>query len=176
MSLSSVKAARLERLIDVAEGVFLAQGYRGTTMEGIAEAAGLSKVTLYGYFRDKEAVFDAVLDRFADRLQAATLTALDRPGTPRDRVSAALVMKHGIVADVVRRSAFAEELMSARRGASDRLAQLDATLVARLAEVTGDARLARILFSCARAIAADATGRDEMAEDISRVVTALMTD
>lgn len=176
MTLSSTKSARLGRLIDVAQSVFLAQGYRGATMEGIAEAAGLSKVTLYGYFRDKEAAFDAVLSRFVDRLQAETLAALDAPGTVCNRVTYALVTKHGIVADVVRSSPFASELLVARRGDTDRVARLDALIVARLGEATGDARLGHILFTCAQALAESATSREEMSRDVARVVAALLPD
>lgn len=176
MATSPVRTARLERLIDVAQAEFLARGYRGTTMEGIAEAGGLSKVTLYGYFRDKEAAFDAVLDRFADRLETETLAALDRPGSLRERVLAALVTKHGIVADVVRRSAYAAELMTARHGASGRIAELDTRLVGRLADATGDPHLARILFACARTLANEAADREQMVQDISRVVAALVKE
>jgi AcrR family transcriptional regulator len=174
MGLTVLRAARLDRITDAAEGIFLAQGYRGATMEGIAHAAGISKVTLYGYFRDKEQAFDAVLARFLDRLKDATWQALGTSGTVRERVTRALLAKHGMVADVVRVSAFAAELLTVRQGASGRVAQLDDELIDAIAIVTSELGIARILFLCAQALANAASSRTEMEKNVTRVVAALL--
>ncbi|MFM9936800.1 MAG: TetR/AcrR family transcriptional regulator [Novosphingobium sp.] len=55
-----MRAAQRETVLDAAEALFLAQGFRATPIEAIAETASMSKVTVYGYFRDKDAVFVAV--------------------------------------------------------------------------------------------------------------------
>jgi AcrR family transcriptional regulator len=57
---------RLLRLVDVATGVFIDQGFRHTRMEDVAEALGVAKGTLYLYVENKEALFDLVC-RSADR-------------------------------------------------------------------------------------------------------------
>ena len=44
-------------VVDAARTLFLRQGYAGTTMEDIAELAGLTKRTLYNNYADKEALF-----------------------------------------------------------------------------------------------------------------------
>src|SRR6056297_407621 len=88
--LSPLKAARRDKILEIAEIVFVENGFRGTTMEQIAKAVSMSKVTVYGYFKDKDAVFDAVSDRVATRLEAAVEEALQAGGTAEERISSAL--------------------------------------------------------------------------------------
>jgi TetR/AcrR family transcriptional repressor of mexJK operon len=45
-----------------AQQLFLSRGYRGTTIDAIATAAGVTKRTVYGYFPDKRALFKGVID------------------------------------------------------------------------------------------------------------------
>ena len=54
--------ARRRRVVEAATGVFLRYGYARTTMADIAQAAGLSRPTLYLTFPDKEGVFQAVIE------------------------------------------------------------------------------------------------------------------
>lgn len=49
-----------------ARDLFLAQGYAGTTMEQIAELAGLTKRTLYNNYPDKESLFLEIVDEVID--------------------------------------------------------------------------------------------------------------
>jgi len=58
---------RRRRLIAVAEKVFVEQGYGATSMDEIAQDAGMSKKTLYQLFDTKEALFAAVI---TDRMRA----------------------------------------------------------------------------------------------------------
>lgn len=57
------REASVEGLLAAARGLFVAQGYRHTTVDEIAEAAGLTKGAIYFYFRNKEALLLALLDR-----------------------------------------------------------------------------------------------------------------
>ena len=50
-------------IIDAAYADFLERGYARSTMQGVAQRAGLSKVTLFRYFESKEALFDSVVQR-----------------------------------------------------------------------------------------------------------------
>jgi AcrR family transcriptional regulator len=62
-------AARREQIVEAAIGVFLRYGYARTTMGDIAQAAGLTRPTLYVTFPDKEQIFAAVVDKMiADKL------------------------------------------------------------------------------------------------------------
>lgn len=53
--------------------VFLEQGYVGTTMDRVAAAAGVSKPTVYSHFRDKETLFNALIEQWVQTKQWATL-------------------------------------------------------------------------------------------------------
>jgi AcrR family transcriptional regulator len=44
---------------------FLAHGYVATSMDRVAAAAGVSKATVYSYFKDKEGLFNALMSRLA---------------------------------------------------------------------------------------------------------------
>lgn len=57
------KAQRREVLIDAAERVFFANGFESATMEMVAEEAEYSKATLYLYFKSKEDLYLAIIER-----------------------------------------------------------------------------------------------------------------
>jgi AcrR family transcriptional regulator len=61
-SLSPEKTAAI---LDGAMQIFLTEGYAGTTMDKIAAAAGVSKPTVYNHFTDKEALFNALVQKLA---------------------------------------------------------------------------------------------------------------
>jgi TetR/AcrR family transcriptional regulator, mexJK operon transcriptional repressor len=62
--LTRVEAARrAERVVEVAANMFLEQGFDATSMEAVAEKAGIAKPTLYAWYRDKAELFTAVLRR-----------------------------------------------------------------------------------------------------------------
>jgi AcrR family transcriptional regulator len=56
-----------EKLVEASIGLFLKKGYAGTTVNEIATFAGVSKGGLYWYFKSKEEIIDAILDRYHDR-------------------------------------------------------------------------------------------------------------
>ena len=49
------------RIVDVAYALFLRQGYHGTSMRQIADAAGITMGGIYNHFAGKEAIWEAVL-------------------------------------------------------------------------------------------------------------------
>jgi len=63
-----IPSDRLSQLIAAAADVFIAQGYRRTQIEDVAQALGVAKGTIYGSVQSKEALFDAAL-RYADGLE-----------------------------------------------------------------------------------------------------------
>ena len=68
-----------ERLIDAAERLFAAHGLEAVTMRQLAAALGVSPMTPYRYFEDKEAILAAVraraFQRHAQALEAAYAAA-----------------------------------------------------------------------------------------------------
>lgn len=56
------------RLLEAARAEFARSGHDGTTMERIAERAGINKERLYNYFGDKRLLFETVLTRELEQL------------------------------------------------------------------------------------------------------------
>jgi TetR/AcrR family transcriptional regulator len=52
-----------ERILDVAEALFAANGYAGTAVRDIARAVELTPASLYNHFEGKQALYEAVLER-----------------------------------------------------------------------------------------------------------------
>jgi TetR/AcrR family transcriptional repressor of mexJK operon len=66
--LGAFDAAKIMVLLEAAEEVFLAKGYHSATMDDIAQAAGISKKTVYQLIGSKAALFMALLDQYQTRL------------------------------------------------------------------------------------------------------------
>src|SRR5947209_13356324 len=65
-----------DRIIDAAMHVFRRHGFRRSSIEQAAEAAGLTRQALYHHFDSKEALFRAVIERlYQDALVAETAAA-----------------------------------------------------------------------------------------------------
>ena len=58
----------------------------GARTDAIARSAGVNKALLYYYFRDKEALYQAVLDEVFSGVRAAISNALSRDLPPRERL------------------------------------------------------------------------------------------
>jgi AcrR family transcriptional regulator len=63
-------ARRAERVVEVAASMFLERGFDATSMEAVAEKAGIAKPTLYAWYRDKAELFTAVLRRLIEHFVA----------------------------------------------------------------------------------------------------------
>jgi AcrR family transcriptional regulator len=68
-------ASTRERLVTVARELFASRGYRDASIQGVLEAAGVSRGALYHHFANKEQLFEAVLEcvesEIADVVRAA---------------------------------------------------------------------------------------------------------
>jgi TetR/AcrR family transcriptional regulator len=65
-------ASRRAQILDAALHVMAEHGFRGASIKRIAERAGLkSPALIYWYFKDKQAVFDAMLEQMAPFLAIA---------------------------------------------------------------------------------------------------------
>lgn len=78
-STTSAPPGGRERILREATAKFVSAGYAAVSMQQIADAAGVTKATLYHHFRDKEALFLEVMRlavrREQDRMLAAAATA-----------------------------------------------------------------------------------------------------
>ncbi|MEV7044424.1 TetR family transcriptional regulator [Amycolatopsis sp. NPDC051061] len=70
------KQATRQLISNVASGLFIQRGFEEVTVAEIAEAAGVSKMTVFNYFPRKEDLF---LDRHADRLAELVSVVRSRP-------------------------------------------------------------------------------------------------
>lgn len=71
-------------VLDAARHVFVEHGYRGTSMEGIAAAAGVTKPVVYRCYANKQALFRALLEREEERLLQSVTAALPTELDPTD--------------------------------------------------------------------------------------------
>ncbi|MGR8941893.1 MAG: TetR/AcrR family transcriptional regulator [Gammaproteobacteria bacterium] len=59
--MTTAPKSKRQAILEAAKQAFLAHGYSGVSMEAIAEAAPVSKPTLYSHFRSKQDLFAAVI-------------------------------------------------------------------------------------------------------------------
>src|SRR5260370_23926682 len=63
------------RILDAAMLVFRRHGFRRSSIEQAADAAGLTRQALYHHFKSKEALFRAVIERLYESALAAEIAA-----------------------------------------------------------------------------------------------------
>jgi AcrR family transcriptional regulator len=182
---NALKQARKQKILDAAETLFVERGLKGVTMELIANTARISKVTLYGYFPDKDSAFKAVATRFAEKLQTAFAHALEFDEPLAVRITKAVISKHELVFRTVRHSVHAADLFAAKdRVVSEEFTKLDRGLEKKIADAIyqerGDRRqatsLARIIFAGAQGIANHGTSLKSVASDIQILVQGLLRE
>ncbi|TCO65400.1 TetR/AcrR family transcriptional regulator [Actinocrispum wychmicini] len=65
-------------ILDSALQVYLAHGYRGTSMQAVADAAGVTKPVVYECFKNRDELLLALLSREETRLFDAVIAALPK--------------------------------------------------------------------------------------------------
>ncbi len=71
------RADREEQLVNIAEQVFAEQGYQVTTVEDVAQRAGITKPVIYDHFGSKEGLLAAVVQRLGESITQVLLEAWD---------------------------------------------------------------------------------------------------
>src|SRR2546421_12093092 len=92
-------ARRRRQLLDVALGVFAANGFHGTSMEDVADAAGVTKPVLYQHFGSKRELYLELLDDVGGRLMETISAAVAAAHGPRQQVHAGFLAYFRFVAD-----------------------------------------------------------------------------
>ncbi len=82
---SRIQRRNRARIIEAALDVFSQHGFRGATLDQIAERAGLSKPNILYYFTGKEEIHVTLLNQLMDRW-LAPLRRLDPEGEPLDEI------------------------------------------------------------------------------------------
>lgn len=81
-----------ERILNAALDIFSANGFRGSTIDMIANKADMSKPNLLYYFANKEAVYTALLHDMLDTW-IEPLSAIDPIGDPIEEIRNYIVLK-----------------------------------------------------------------------------------
>lgn len=88
--------ATRERILDVAEALFAERGFESTSLREIARGVGIQQPGLYNHFKNKEALYAAVLDRALEPLSLALESAMQ--STAPDQMQSTLA---GVMTDLL---------------------------------------------------------------------------
>jgi AcrR family transcriptional regulator len=80
-----------ELIVESAYTCFRKQGMQKATIVEIAKAAGVSRSTIYEYFRDKAAIVEACAEHTSEQFYRQMSLAMDRGGSLEDKLSRAAV-------------------------------------------------------------------------------------
>ena len=109
--LTRIQRENQDRILEGALEVFSRRGFRGATLDGIAEAAGLSKPNMLYYFPSKEAIHETLLTRLLETW-LEPLDELDASGDPIGEILAYVRRKLHLARDYPRESRlFANEIL-----------------------------------------------------------------
>lgn len=134
---------KVEQILKGAIQEFLAHGYAATSMDRVASAAGVSKATVYSYFRDKEALFSALVEQLAQKKFKVIWDAEKLVGNPKEII-------RQLVTTVVTQALVEPEYLTFMRliiGESGRFPNLAKTFVRYIAKPNID-KLTEYLANC----------------------------
>ncbi len=84
-------AARPDELIAAAVALFGERGFRATTLEDVARRAGVSKGTIYLYFKSKDDLFRAMVEqRIIAQIERVESAARAHGGTPTELLTSVI--------------------------------------------------------------------------------------
>jgi AcrR family transcriptional regulator len=92
-------ARRRQQLLDVALEVFAERGFHPTSMNDLAEAAGVTKPVLYQHFTSKRELYLELLETVGNRLRDAIVAATAAAEGPRQQVEQGFAAYFRFVAD-----------------------------------------------------------------------------
>lgn len=75
-----------EEIVAAASKLFQQYGWHKTTMEDIAKAAGKGKSTLYYYYTNKDEVFEAVVTKEINEVQAVVMQAVGQVKSAKEKL------------------------------------------------------------------------------------------
>ena len=148
------RAARRAQIIETAAGAFLRAGFDGTSMEDVAEAAGISRLLIYRIFETKERLYRAVLSSVTDEF-VAEFAKLDLAEMRRRggivRVMLGIARRHPDAFRLLWRHAAHEPAFAA---SSDRFRNVLAEYAEAFVTLAGRANDARLVRWCATSLSA----------------------
>ncbi len=85
-------------MITAAADVFFERGFAATTVEAVAERAGVSKVTIYARFGDKAGLFEATVKHVSERMQTDNYA---KGKLPANLEEALICFGNGVMAELL---------------------------------------------------------------------------
>jgi AcrR family transcriptional regulator len=86
-----------DNIVELARVIFSKFGYKKTTMDDIAIAAGKGKSSLYYYFKSKEEVFEAVVESEAATLSKELNKVLNKDIMPQDKLREYILVRLQVI-------------------------------------------------------------------------------
>ena len=74
-----------ERILDAAEDLFAEKGYSATSLGDVADQVGIRSPSLYNHFKNKEALYSAVVERLLTKF-TATMQGITQGETNKQRI------------------------------------------------------------------------------------------
>jgi AcrR family transcriptional regulator len=83
-----------QAIVDAAQKLFQQFGLAKTTMEDIAKVVGKGKSSLYYYYATKEEIFEAVVEKEKNNIQAEIDAAINKEEAAEDKLRLLALTKH----------------------------------------------------------------------------------
>lgn len=111
-----------QAILDAAKRLFAGHGFDGSSMDAIAAEAGVSKLTVYSHFTDKDTLFAETIKLYCEAQMPSALFLVDLKGTLRRQM---LTIARGFFRLITSDEAIAlHRLMTSQPPASRKLGQL----------------------------------------------------
>lgn len=121
-----------QAILHAAWGAFAAYGFRKTSMDDIARAAGMSRPALYLHYRNKEDIFRTLAQTYYDQAVQSVSTALAVSGPVSEVLATAICSQGGDLMEAMLSSPHGLELLDSSK-----------TMASDIAD-TGEARLSEV--------------------------------
>lgn len=175
----------VESLLEGALDVFTKHGFAKASMSDIADAASISRTSLYKYFPTKQDVFKALSEKMNHRVYDQVVAALDSADDPCEQLLAVVNARVGWVYDLLHRSEFGRELISEKNrvcghqvlAANDRFARLVKRLLSKRFPDVSRAHLiktTRVLLAAINGILENADTSSQAKSDVELLIRAYL--
>ena len=122
--ITRIQQKNIEKILESALEVFSTNGFRGSTVDQIADLAGMSKPNLLYYFKSKEAIIQVLIDRLLDKW-LDPLREIRADGDPLAEIQSYVRRKIEMSRDFPRESRlFANEILQGAPRITDELKDL----------------------------------------------------
>lgn len=165
-------------ILEAAWQVFATYGFRKTSMDDIAQTAGMSRPALYQYYRNKEDILRQLVQYFYDKAELGVAEALGQTGPVPDVLAAAFAAQDAGLVETMLSSPHGLEILDTSKSVAgdmigigeNRLSALYADWLRRL-ESAGQAHLTGTPDEVANSITAAMKGIKSVTYDYPTYVT-----